>query len=284
MMQKFRKKSKFELPIQQFRSERLLTSVLEAPTRGSSSLQNEKPTISIVVPALNEEKNIEGAILKAIRLCQGRVSAYEIIAINDGSTDKTGQIISGMAKENRNIIELHHSKPWGFGGTYNDGLNKAKYEYFSLIPGDNEEIEAQQDYLYSHLGKAELIISYTTNMEVRPRDRELISKAFTLYNNLVYGLDLQYYNGSNIIKTKLLKNLKMHTYGFAYSASNVVRLVKSGHSFIEVGVKIKAPTNSTKAYKAGNIISVAKEVVRLFCEVNLLDSQLYNKPINRIDK
>ena len=244
----------------------------------SSASSVKKPTISVVIPALNEEKNIAAAIAKAARLVRERVSAYEIIAINDGSTDNTGRIIDAMSKEDGRIVSVHHEKPWGFGGTYCDGLSKARFDYFALVAGDNEELEEEQHKLYNNIGAADLILSYTTNQEVRSLDRRFISKSFVNFMNFAYGLNLRYYNGGGIIRTELLRNLKMHTFGFAYMSSNLVRLVKSGYSYREVGIKL-APTKKTSAYKLKNIISVAKEIVRLYIEVNVMDRRGYNKTI-----
>jgi glycosyltransferase involved in cell wall biosynthesis len=240
-----------------------------------------KPTISVLVPALNEEKNIEAAIRKALRLVAGGFSAYEIIAINDGSTDGTGQIMEQLAKENKSIKVTHHDKPWGLGGTYRDGLSKAKYEYFTLVAGDNEELEDAQQELYKHVGEADMIVSYTINSNVRGIDRQILSNSFTLGMNLLFWLNMKYYTGANILRTDLIRSTPMYTDGFAYMPSLLTRLVKRGYSYKEVPNRIQ-PSGKTSIYKWKNVWSVIREIIRLFIEVNIADRGKYSKKPNPV--
>lgn len=236
-----------------------------------------RTTISVIIPALNEEKRVEAAIRKAIRLVKDRFSKYEIIAINDGSTDKTGEIIERMSKGNKNIITLHHEKPFGLGYTYKDGLRKARYEYYALVAGDNEEEESTQRLLFNNIGKADIILAYPMNPTIRSPDRRFISNSFTLMMNLLFCLDIPYYTGGNIIRTRLIRNLPIYTNGFGYMPSIIVRLVKSGYTYKPVGISLKRGHNQTKLYRLENMWSVVKEIIRLFMEVRFIDRTKYGK-------
>jgi len=237
-----------------------------------------KTTLSIVIPALNEEKNIEAAIRKSIRLSEKRFENYEIIAINDGSMDKTGEIIERMKKENKHIVAVHHESPWGLGGTYRDGLSKAKYKYFSLLAGDNEELEEPLKTLYDNvsIGDADVVLSYTVNSNVRALDRQIISKLFTIGMNLLFCLNVPYYSGANIIKTKLLQSLPMRTAGFAYMPSIVVRVAKMGCVFRKVPMMIQK-SGKSNIYKWKNVWSIIKEIITLFIEVNITKRSKFSK-------
>ena len=239
----------------------------------------KKPTISIIVPALNEEENIEAAVRKAIRLAEGKFRAYEIIIINDGSTDKTGEIIEHLRKEIKNIIIIHHRKPMGLGYSFKDGVAKAKYEYCALVAGDNEEEEESQQLIFDNVAKVanvDIFLVYPTNAEIRPLIRQFISKSFTLVMNLLFRLDLPYYSGGNIIRTKLLQNTPIYTSGFAYMPSLLVRLIKSGCSYKIVKSTLRK-SEKTTLFNLKNILSVFQEVSRLFIEVNITDRSKYLK-------
>jgi glycosyltransferase involved in cell wall biosynthesis len=62
-----------------------------------------KPTVSFVVPALNEEGNIAGAVSTILQAAEGRVADLEILLVNDGSTDRTGDLMEQLAETDKRI-------------------------------------------------------------------------------------------------------------------------------------------------------------------------------------
>jgi hypothetical protein len=95
--------------------------------------------------------------------------------------------------------------------------------------------------------------------------------------NRLFGLRLRYYNGTCVIKASLLKSVPMTTWGFAYMAAILVRLIRSGASYIEVGIDIAQRTSgASKAFMPGNILSVLGAILKLFWEVRLRDRSRYS--------
>lgn len=80
-----------------------------------------KPTISFIVTALNEEANIEPTVQQILIAAQGRFLDYEILLVNDGSTDATGTIMEKLVAENSKIRVLHNQHSLGVGGAYKSG-------------------------------------------------------------------------------------------------------------------------------------------------------------------
>ena len=96
-----------------------------------------KPQISFIVPALNEDNNIEQVVAQISTASAGRVSECEIILIDDGSTDRTGQLMDEMARRDPRIRVVHNEKNLGLGLTYRKGVALARLEYVMGIWGDN---------------------------------------------------------------------------------------------------------------------------------------------------
>ncbi|MEE9558129.1 MAG: glycosyltransferase family 2 protein, partial [Candidatus Brocadiales bacterium] len=97
-----------------------------------------KPTISIIIPALNEEDNIEPAVNKVISALDGRFSDYELLVFDDGSTDNTGAIIDRLAGNDKNVRAIHNENNMGLGYSYKKGVQLAKNDYIVMFPGDNQ--------------------------------------------------------------------------------------------------------------------------------------------------
>ena len=80
------------------------------PFQQGSTMYNQKIGISVVFPSFNEEENIERAVRATTDVLELIVSDYEIIIVNDASTDATGDIAESLAEKNGKISVIHHKK------------------------------------------------------------------------------------------------------------------------------------------------------------------------------
>lgn len=232
-----------------------------------------KKELTIMVPALNEEGNLKNTV-KAIQQSLSKlVKNYEIIIFNDGSKDMTGKVADNLAKKDMRIRVKHNKVPKGMGYCYKEGLKIAKYNYYMYIPGDNQFPKKALLKLIKHLGKTDIIIPYVTNMYIRHWSRRILSYLFTFMVNLLFGLNVRYFNGTVIHKTSLVKKALPKSDGHAYQAEILVKLIKNGATYIEVGYDmVERKTGLTSAFKLKNIKSVILAIITLF-----LDIQVFNK-------
>src|SRR5215211_4396460 len=73
-------------------------------------------SLTLVLPAHNEEANIRIVVEQALDVLPAFTSEFEIIVVNDGSKDKTGEIIDELAATNSHVRAVHHKKNRGYGG------------------------------------------------------------------------------------------------------------------------------------------------------------------------
>jgi glycosyltransferase involved in cell wall biosynthesis len=245
---------------------------------------DKKPSISVVVPAYNEQERIEGTVEAINESLGDRFSDHEILIFNDYSTDKTGEIADGLKAKDPHIKVIHNPTNMGFGYNYKEGVRLASLEYVIMVPGDNEIPVGAISKIFTQVGRADIIVPHTANLEVRPLSRQIVSKAFTGLMNLLSGLDLKYYNGTCVHKASLIKAIPIKTHGFAYMATILVRAIKSGASFTEIGVNIdQREGGESKAFAIKNVISVLTALCELFFEVRITDRAKYNKRPKRIE-
>ena len=225
--------------------------------------------LSVIIPAYNEEKNIRSTVEGLVSVFRNKAfDDYEILIFNDKSTDKTGEIADNLAGEYKGVRVIHNPVNRGFGYNYKKGVDLAQGKYALMIPGDDETDLGSIDSLLNSIGKADLILSYTSNMEVRKLFRRIVSGIFVKFLNATFGLRLKYYNGICIHRTDLARKSVPTTFGFAFAAEMAIKLLKSGFSFVEVPIRIK-PTDKSSAFKAKNIISVIKTIISLFWRINI---------------
>ncbi len=219
--------------------------------------------MSFVVPALNEEANIELTVQEILVAAKEWFSDYEILLVNDGSTDATGAIMEKLASQNDKIQVIHNEKNLGFGGAYKRGIASARLEYVMMIPGDNGHPATSLYPVFEGIGQADIVIPYVVNPQARTWLRRLISDGFVSLLNFLSGLRLRYYNGIVIHRTDLInKQISINTDGFAYQAEALIKLIKQGHSYVEVGTTIdERKAGGSKAFRLKNVISVLKSII-----------------------
>lgn len=233
-----------------------------------SSMSNvAKINLSIIVPALNEEKNIKNTVDHIIEAADDRRD-YEILIFNDGSTDSTGRIADELARNKSNIKVMHHQAPHNLGGCFREGVACVQGVYAVMLPGDDETDSRTIKNLFNALGSADIVTTYTVNKEVRNWKRRAVSAIYTFLINFLFNLRLRYFNGPSLIKVDLLKKLPPIPSGFAYMSEILVRLIKAGYGYREVEMYIKPSLGRvSRAFKLKNVKQVGQTILKLFIDV-----------------
>lgn len=193
-----------------------------------------KDSISIIIPAYNEENTIEEAVNIVTSVVSKKTKDYEIIIINDGSTDTTGKIAKRIAVSDKKVKVIHHKNNEGFGITFRDGLEMASKQYITGFPADNDLLRETFEDIVSARKSDCIVITYATDMSQREIVRQIISIGYTKIMNLVVGLDLKYYNGYFICPSNLIQSLTLKSEGFTLFAEIKIKLIKNGIKYIEI--------------------------------------------------
>ena len=224
-------------------------------------------SVSIIIPGLNEAGNIEKAVQNIVReLEEYNIVDYEIILIDDGSTDGTGKIMNELKEKNNHIRVLHNPTPRGIGYNFRIGASLASKEYVGWFPGDNETLPETINNIFQQIGKVDAILPYTVNPWVRPVYRRLLSVIYTIMFNIIFGLKLKYFNGPCFFRRGLLKTITMSTDGPAYMAEILIQLIKKNNniSYVEVPMYIKARDyGRTSVLKWKNVYLLGKTILGL---------------------
>lgn len=237
-----------------------------------------KPTVTIIIPAYNEEEGLANSVKLAKKAIKEFFRDYEIFIFDDCSTDKTGLIADELSKIDKKIKVIHNKKNMGPGYNYTEGVKLAKKDYVVEIHGDNESTISGIKEVLKYTKKADIIIPYPPNPEIRAIYRRVISKSFTFLMNILTGLNLKYYNGTSVYKTNIIKKIDLKTFGFIGKAEAVSKLLKTGRKFIEVeGMELKKRKGKSKIFKLKSIIQILKEIIYLIWILRIKKRKKYNK-------
>jgi dolichyl-phosphate beta-glucosyltransferase len=153
--------------------------------------------LSIIVPAYNEENRIEEFLHDLLDYCSKNLEHYEILIINDGSTDNTRGIVSNIIKNDKKAKIINYKNNKGKGHAIFQGVLAAEGDFILFIDADGsihpKEIMKMYNYYQIHnvdviIGSRKSSASYITLHQ--PLYRRILSKIFNLYSNLLFQVKI----------------------------------------------------------------------------------------------
>lgn len=220
--------------------------------------------ISVIMPALNEEENILVAIDNTLKAFSEFKIDGEVIVVNDGSQDKTEELIRNAMEKDIRITMIKHQIPKGIGASFWDGVDNAWGEAVVIVSADNENDPREILRYYKLLKDVDMIVPFVFNKEVRPRFRNLISLIYRFIINSTFLVNFNYTNGSVIYRKSILKELDYRSKGFFYQADILIRTVKKGYLFAEVPYRLDTrKAGKSKALSLPSFLRVTKDYLRL---------------------
>lgn len=147
--------------------------------------------LSVIIPAYNEERRIEKTLLYLSEYLEKQDYSYEIIVINDGSKDKTSEVVLGLQNKIKNLKLIDNKKNSGKGAVVREAMLKAEGDYRLFTDADNstpiEEIEKMMPF------KSDIIIGSRTKegaiiKNPQPLFRIFVGKIFNLMVQIIVGL------------------------------------------------------------------------------------------------
>lgn len=194
--------------------------------------------ISVFFPAYNEEGNIEKTVRAANSVLEKVAEKYEIIIVDDGSKDKTGEISDRLAKENAKIRVIHHHPNLGYGAALKSGFYNAKYQWISTIDADGQFDFSEITKLFEKTAEADVVIGFRLN-----RQDSLMRKAngylWTLLNNLLFGINVKDVDCAfKLVNRKVVEKIPRleSVRGGMISPELLAKAKKSGFKITQIGV------------------------------------------------
>ncbi|OGH99369.1 MAG: hypothetical protein A2039_05620 [Candidatus Melainabacteria bacterium GWA2_34_9] len=194
----------------------------------------KKYSLSVIMPALNEEKNIEKAVINTLTALNKHEINGEIIIVNDGSTDNTANIARELSKNIDNLKIITHKKPEGIGRSVWDGMKSSEKDIVVYFPADNENDPDDALRFFDLMDNVDILVPFIHNIEVRDKTRRLISAIYNFIINMTFGIKLNYHNGTTLYRRVILNDIELSNFGFFYQAEILIKLIRKGYLFAEV--------------------------------------------------
>lgn len=143
--------------------------------------------ISIFFPFWNEEKNIENVVKKAIPVAKKLALDWEIIMIDDGSSDKTDQICKKLAEDDpKHLRAISHKPNRGYGAALREGFENSRYDLVAFNDGDGQFDFSESFKFIEKIKSADIVIGYRKKRRDHPM-RRVLMQLLKVWNFIFFG-------------------------------------------------------------------------------------------------
>lgn len=194
--------------------------------------------LSLILPCFNEEANIEGTVRDIAQWMQREGIQGQIIAVDDGSRDRTFEVLSELKKELPFLLVLRHTQNLGYGSALRTGLDAATMDYIGYMDSDGQFKAEDFGALFPHLQQ----YRFVTGRRLKRADpfiRRINAKLFALLNVVVLGLWVRDINcGMKVWERSLWPAIRpAHATGALFNAEMFFRLKRMGIPWKQVFVR-----------------------------------------------
>jgi len=234
--------------------------------------------LTLFVPALNEERNIAGtleAISRVLASCPGKTA--EILVVDDGSNDRTAEIVEGIARSNPAVVLVKNPRNLGLGASLQVAIARAAGRQILIVPGDNDMPASTLLELLRYSDKADMVMCFFTNRELRGWRRNILSTLFGLLYTTCFDVYPQYINGPCVYPVAELRKLRLFSTRFSIVAEINVKLLRQGVTFLEVASYRQVGMKGSTSFSLRNLVETATVFWRLLYEVYIGNPKAYSK-------
>ena len=232
---------------------------------------SELPSVSLVFPAWNEEEYVERAVARALAVLSRISCDFEIVIVDDASTDRTWEILQALAARHPQLRVLRHPENRKLGGalrTLFASATKDVVVYSDIdLPFDLDEVE-RAIRLMQYL-EADLIAGFRFDRTSEGLRRIVYSFGYNLLIRALFGVRVKDVNFSfKVIRRRVLTALELKSTGSLIDAELVVKTIRRGYRVAQIGVDYFPRTRGISTLSSPAVmVKILRELATLRSEM-----------------
>jgi glycosyltransferase involved in cell wall biosynthesis len=230
------------------------------------------PSLSLFFPAWNEEDYIERAVSRALEVLARLTDDFEILIVNDASTDRTQEICEVLASRHPQVRLINHFINRKLGGALRTGFENSTKEIVIYsdadLPFDLNELQRAlhlMDYL-----EADMICAFRFDRTSEGLQRIAYSYLYNLLIRSLFHVKVKDVNFSfKVIHRRVLESVELKSEGSFIDAELVVKALRQGFRVFQMGVDYFPRTRGASTLASPSVIAkILEELVLLYPEIN----------------
>ncbi len=233
-----------------------------------------KPAISLFFPVYNDAHTVRPMTLRALEVLDDVASDYEIVIVNDGSSDRSGAIADELSAEFAAVRVVHHEQNRGYGRAIQTGLKEAtRYPWVCFTDGDNQYDVGELQHMTQILDRYDLIIGFRLRKIYGPI-RIAMSATMNWVVRWLFGYRFRDLTcGLKLARREVLDDICVTCDSPFVGGEIVLRAATRGYRIGEVGISTYPRKHGDSAViSLPNIVATFKDVLRLHREIFRNDS------------
>lgn len=237
-------------------------------------------SLTVFFPAWNEEDTIERAVEAAVEACEdlvarGEIASFDVLIIDDASTDGTGPLADRLAAERPEVGVVHHDRNRGLGGSLKTGFAAATGELVLYtdadLPFDMAEVGKAVRLL--RIYDADIVSAYRLDRTGEGPRRMIYSFLYNHLVRLVFGVRLRDMNFAfKLVRRTVLDRVELRSEGSFIDVELLVRASRLGFHTVQFGVDYFARTRGVSTLSSWGVIAkIVREMAALRSELVSLE-------------
>jgi glycosyltransferase involved in cell wall biosynthesis len=192
--------------------------------------------ISTILPAYNEEENVERTVDAARTALQACADSVEIIVVNDGSRDRTAAIIDRLARDHCDVIAVHHPQNRGYGAALRSGFSRASREYVFFTDSDLQFDLEEIKLLIAYIADYDIVAGYRRE-RVDPWHRRVNAFGWNLLVRCLLGLKVRDIDCAfKLFRRRVFDTIRLNAVGAMVNTEILSLAIQQGFTLYEVPV------------------------------------------------
>ncbi len=195
--------------------------------------------ISVIIMAYNEVANLETVVREIEAVLKKLRTTYEILIIDDGSTDGTSELVDRLQSELPAIKVVRHSQNLGLGGVYRTGFAQARGQWVTFFPADGQFPATIIQQFFAYTSEVDMVLGYLPQ-----RKRSWVAEFLSWMERQLYRLILgpfPKFQGIVMFRRDLLDQFQLQSTGrgWAVLMEFILRVVRAGYRVKSVPTEVR---------------------------------------------
>lgn len=227
--------------------------------------------ISFVLPAFNEEGNVALALESVLSVARRHCSTFEVIVVDDGSTDRTAELVTEAATRHPEVRLVRHARNRGYGEALRTGFLGARLEHVFFTDADNQFDMEELALLLPWADHVDVVVGYRKNRR-DPLVRRLNAWAWNRLVRVLFYVPVRDIDCAfKLFRRGALDDLDIQSVGAMVNTEIMVKLGRTGKTVVEVGVThLPRTAGVARGAKPRVIARALIEVVRMYDRLDKL--------------
>lgn len=219
--------------------------------------------LSVIVMAYDEVESLEPTIAEIHQALKELGCSFELVIVNDGSKDGTGELAESLAIQLPELRVIHHPENLGLGRVYRTGFREARADCVTFMPADGQVPAVMLGRVFPLMADWDMVLCYV------PSDCRRLGRILSFMERLIYRIllgKLPRYQGIMMFRRRILEGmtLKMEGRGWAIVWELIIRARDAGYRMVSVpSIMRPRAVGFSKVQRFGSIVANLRQVLEL---------------------